>query len=219
VGERKYHSESVPDDTAREYETKIRGLLEDESKDELIILSPEADRLIASYAEELEPLLVTRYADLSDWCGKLIGNTLRIAGLLCRAEVDRCFDFGSVLEPLVVDGKTMENAIRLSRYYLNHAQAAYSVLPDNTVSVPAEKILKVIRERKLERFDRREMMRSCRAFKTVAELQPVLDSLEDYGYIARQPEKPSVTGRPPLPKYLVNPAVHEKTPGMAHSCL
>jgi hypothetical protein len=113
----------------------------------------------------------------------------------------------------------MENAIRLSRYYLNHAQAAYSVLPDKTVSVPAEKILKVIRERKLERFDRREMMRSCRAFKTVAELQPVLDSLEDYGYIARQPEKPSVTGRPPLPKYLVNPAVHEKTPGMANSCL
>lgn len=219
VGGRTYHSEPVDPELGRAYEAKMMQLLEDESSNELITLSPEADKLIASYAEELEPLLVSQYADIADWCGKLIGNTLRIAGLLCRAEVDRRFDFGSVLEPLVVDGKTMENAIRLSRYYLNHAQAAYSVLPDNTVSVPAEKILKVIRERKLERFDRREMMRSCRAFKTVAELQPVLDSLEDYGYIARQPEKPSVTGRPPLPKYLVNPAVHEKTPGMANSCL
>jgi hypothetical protein len=35
-----------------------------------------------------------------------------------------------------------------------------------------------------------------------------LDDLEDYGYIARLPEKPSNTGRPPLPKYLVNPMVH-----------
>lgn len=217
VGGRTYHSEPVSIELAKAYEAKMMNLLEDESSNELITLSPEADKLIASYAEELEPLLISQYADIADWCGKLIGNTLRIAGLLCRAEVDRCFDFGSVLAPLVVDERTMEHAIRLTRYYLNHAQAAYSVLPDNTVSVPGEKILKVIREKKLESFDRREMMRFCRGFKTVAEIQPVLDSLEDYGYIARQPEKVSNTGRPPLPKYLVNPAVHEKTPRMADS--
>ena len=101
----------------------------------------------------------------------------------------------------------MKNAIRLSRYYLSHAQAAYSVLPDNTLSVQAEKILSVIREKKLESFDRREMMRYCRGFKRADDIQPVLDGLEDYGYIARQPKKPSNTGRPPLPKYHVNPAV------------
>ena len=214
VGSRKYHSESVPDDTTRAYETKIRRLLEDESKDELITLSPEADRLIASYAEELEPLLVTRYADLSDWCGKLIGNTLRIAGLLCRAEADRCFDFGAledsstVNEPLMVDGIIMENAIRLSRYYLSHARAAYSVLPDNAMSFQAEKLLSVMREKELKAFDRREMMRMCRSFKRVDDIQPVLDCLEDYGYIERMPEAPSKTGRPPLPKYAVNPSVY-----------
>ena len=212
VGARTYHSKPVDPDLEKAYEAKIMQLLADEGLNEVITLSPEADQLIASYAEELEPLMLTTYADMSDWCGKLIGNTLRIAGLLCRAEADRCFDFGALLDPLEVDGKTMENAIRLSRYYLNHALGAYAVLPDNTVSVPGEKILKVIRDKKLESFDRRDMMRSCRAFKTVAEIQPVLDSLEDYGYIARQPEKPSGTGRPPLPKYLVNPAVHEKTP-------
>ena len=188
----------------------MMNLLEDESINELITLSPEADKLIASYAEELEPLLVSQYADIADWCGKLIGNTLRIAGLLCRAEVDRCFDFGSVLEPLVVDERTMEHAIRLSRYYLSHAQAAYSVLPDNTVSVQCEKILNVIREKEIHSFDRREIMRICKSFKKVADIQPVLDDLEDYGYITRQPEKVSNTGRPPLPKYLVNPAVHER---------
>jgi hypothetical protein len=208
VGSRTYHSQPVDQQTARAYESKIRSLLEDESRDELITLSPEADKLIAAYAEELEPLLVTRYADIADWCGKLIGNTLRIAGLLCRADVDRCFDFLSVNEPLVVSEDVMERAIRLSRYYLSHAQAAYAVLPENTVSVQAEKVLKVIREKELTAFDRREMMRLCKSFRTTADIQPVLDDLEDYGYIARLPEKPSNTGRPPLPKYLVNPMVH-----------
>ena len=214
VGERKYHSKSVDEDARTAYEELIKSLLEDSSTDELITLSGEADSLIASYAEELEPLLITKYAEFSDWCGKLIGNTLRIAGLLCRAGSMRvtdensmgCFDdVSTVNDPLVVGGKTMENAIRISRYYLSHAQAAYSALPANTLSTQAEKILAVIREKKLVDFDRREMMRMCRSFKTVAEIQPVLDDLEDYGYIARQPEKPSNTGRPPLPRYLVNP--------------
>ena len=68
-------------------------------------------------------------------------------------------------------------------------------------------ILEMIRERKLKEFDRRQAMRYCRSFKTVAEIQPVLDFLDDYGYIARMPEKAFVAGRPPLPKYTVNPAV------------
>ena len=203
----------------------VRTLLEDGSTDELITLSGEADSLIASYAEELEPMLITKYADFSDWCGKLVGNTLRIAGLLCRAGADRVTDEGSigvfddistVNEPLVVSGQTMENAIRISRYYLSHAQAAYSALPANTISTQAEKILKVIREKKLVDFDRREMMRMCRSFKTVDEIQPVLDGLEDYGYIARQPEKPSNTGRPPLPRYLVNPLMMKGPGAEAH---
>ena len=143
--------------------------------------------------------------DLADWCGKLVGNTMRIAGLLCRAEVTRLFDFLDVNEPLIVSEAVMNNAIRLSRYYLSHAQAVYSVLPSGNADREAEKILNVIREKKLTVFDRREMMRWCRSFKTVTDIQPVLDSLEDYGYIARKAEKPSNTGRPPLPTYLVNP--------------
>ena len=70
-------------------------------------------------------------------------------------------------------------------------------------------ILDMIRERKLTMFDRREAMRNCRKFKTVAVIQPILDFLEDYGYIAQIPDinKPK-TGRPPLPKYAVNPYVY-----------
>ena len=54
-------------------------------------------------------------------------------------------------------------------------------------------------------FDRREVMRWCRCIKTSAEIQPVLDFLEDYGYIRQQSVLFQGFGRPPLPTYTVNP--------------
>ena len=102
----------------------------------------------------------------------------------------------------------MGNAIRLGKYYLSNALAAYDVLPEKPMHTQANYILDMIRKRKLDTFDRRMAMRACQNFKTVDELQPVLDFLEDYGYIFEipQPAKP-MTGRPPLPRYTVNPKV------------
>ena len=99
----------------------------------------------------------------------------------------------------------MANAIRLGKYFLNHAQAAYDVLPEDGMYKKAIRILKAVIDKGVEEFDRRMAMRMCRSFKTVAEIQPVLDFLEDYGYLYCKPEKPVANGRPPLPKYLVNP--------------
>ena len=207
VGKRKYRSKPVNPETYNRYERLIVNLLEDEYKDEpeIITLSPEADKLLEEFAEELEPRLVDDLAEIADWAGKLVGNVLRISGLLCRASVIRSHDFLDVAEPLVVDGPTMKNAIRLGRYYLNHAQAAYSVLPEDAMYRKAKRILDMLREKGLTEFDRREAMRYCRTFKTVSEIQPVLDFLDDYGYIAVKPEPAMGVGRPALPKYLVNP--------------
>jgi len=141
--------------------------------------------------------------------GKLIGNTLRIAGLLCRAGVYRAPEFLTENDALVVSAETMANAIRLGRYYLNHAQAVYDVMPEDSMYQKASRILQMVSDKKLTEFDRRTAMRNCRTFKTVAEIQPVLDFLDDYGYIARMPEKAFVAGRPPLPKYAVNPRALE----------
>ncbi|MBP7279701.1 MAG: hypothetical protein KBA11_09845, partial [Sedimentibacter sp.] len=41
-----------------------------------ITLSPESDRMIETFAGELEPKLKEEYSDISDWAGKLIGNTV-----------------------------------------------------------------------------------------------------------------------------------------------
>lgn len=209
VGERKFTSPPVKEETYRDYERLIINLLEDDySKEpEIITLSPYAYKLLAAFAEEIEPKLVKEYADIADWVGKLIGNTLRIAALISRAATYRSHDFFDVHDPIIIDEDKMHNAIKLGRYFLNHAQAAFSVLPEDGMTKKADVILRMIREKNITRFDRREAMRNCRKFKTVAEIQPVLDFLDDYGYIMQIPDKVKSSGRPNLPKYEVNPCV------------
>lgn len=185
VGTRRYRSKPVPEEVYTAYERRIFNMLEDEylPKPEVITLSAEADRLMEEFSQGLEPKLVKEYAEIADWCGKLAGNVLRIAGLLCRASVHRSEDFLEEPEPLVVDGQTMKNAIKLGKYFLNHAQAIFNVLPENAMFQNASRILKMITENKLTEFNRRTAMRFCRTFKRVEDIQPVLDFLEDYGYI------------------------------------
>lgn len=201
----------MTDETYRGYEQLVVNLLEDEypEKPQTITLSPEADRELEAFANWLEPKLTNDYAEMADWAGKLVGNVLRLSGLLCRASVYQSHDFLMVQDALSVTGKTMSDAIRLGKYYLNHAQAAYSVLPENDMYRNGNLILQKLRERHLTTFDRREAMRMCRRFKTVDSIQPVLDFLEDYGYIMQQPQKYTGTGRPPLPKYDINPWLKE----------
>ncbi|WP_051600555.1 YfjI family protein [Eubacterium sp. AB3007] len=209
VGERKFQSRSVSEQIYRRYESKIINMLEEEypAEPEVIALSTSASTLLTAFAEELEPKLKKDYTEISDWAGKLVGNTLRIAGLLCRASVYRSEDFLRDHEYLVVDEKTMSNAIRLGRYFLSHALAVYDVVPESAMYKQADLILQKIREKGMKEFDRRKAMRACRTFKTAAEIQPILDFLDDYGYIIRQPEKTYTAGRPPLPKYVTHPSV------------
>ena len=191
------------------YERKIMDLLEDAypEQPEKIMLSAEAFGLLKAFADEIEPKLKQEYADITDWAGKLVGNTLRMAGLLCRTGVFRAPEFMHVKEPLVVSGETMCSAISLGRYFLNHALAVFDVIPEGMLYRNAQRILEMIKKRQLKEFNRRDAMRFCKSFKTVDEIQPVLDFLDDYGYIIRLPERMYLGGRPPLPKYAVNPVI------------
>ncbi len=212
VGIRQYRSEPVSKSAYEDYQQMVFNMLEDEYRpdEEVITLSPEADVLLAEFAQDLEPKLIKEYADMADWCGKLAGNVLRIAGLLCRAGCYRAHEFLDIPAPLVVDEQTMRSAIQLGRYFLNHALAVFNVLPENAMFQKAHTILKMLHEKGLKEFSRRDAMRNCRTFKTVDEIQPVLNFLEDYGYIAAFSLPPSSgKGRPPMPKYAVNPWVKQ----------
>ena len=213
VGTRKYRSKPVADDIYREYELCIRNLLEDEcgKEAEIITLSDEADALIEEFAERLEPELNRGYADIVDWAGKLVGNIQRIAALLCRASVHRSHDFLDVPEPLVVDGDTMRNAIKIGEYFIEHAKAAFMLMGADPVISQSKKVIAVIKENGLTEFTRRDVMRLCRNFKKAEDVQQVLTRLTDYGYIAaKEDETYSGKGRPPAQTYLVNPYIYEQ---------
>ena len=206
---------TVPDDIAQAYERRIKNMLEDAypEEPELITLSPEADEMIEAFAEELEPKLKEEYADISDWAGKLVGNTHRIAGLLCRASIFRYPDYLDDPEPLVIDAATMANAIRIARYFIEHARAAFSLMGADVTVKQSKYVLNAIKNAGLTAFSKRDIMRLCRSFKKADELQPVLDHLVDYGYVSvKEPEPYSGKGRPPAQTYVVNPWLFENDP-------
>lgn len=69
-------------------------------------------------------------------------------------------------------------------------------------------VLKSVHSAGLAELSKRDIMRLCRGFKKAEELQPVLDRLCEYGYLAAKPgETKTGGGRPASQGYLVNPAV------------
>lgn len=211
VGRRKFSSEPVKPEIAMEYDKCIRNLLEDEytEKPEIITLSPEAYAMLEAFAEELEPQLKTTYQEMSDWAGKLVGNVVRISGLLCRASVCRAHEFLETAVPLVVDKKIMGNAISLGRYFTQHAMAAYQMMNADSISKDCEYLVRRIKELQLKEFTVRQIMRSCVRFSTKGKLQDTLDRLQDYGYIMPKGISVSTGGRPQAQSYLVNPILFQ----------
>ena len=213
VGNRRYRTEPIPADVARQYDLLIRNLLEEEQGEipEEITLTPEADEILEAFSYEVESKLKTEYADMADWAGKLVGAVLRIAGVLCRASVYRSNGFLESNDPLIVDAAIMQNAIAIGRYYTEHSAAAFSLMGADALVKQSEYMLDAICKSGLMEFTRRDIMRLCRSFKTADEVQPVLNHLTEYGYIApKTSDAQSGKGRPTGQAYLVNPYLYEK---------
>ena len=145
VGSRRYRTKPIPPEVYQAYEDRIMNLLQDEYPGyaKYITFSPEADKMMESFSNEVEKQLKSDLSDLTNWAGKLAGNTVRIAGLLCRAE--RSFDHSPLEnQELVVSGETMAKAIKISRYYLAHAKVAFSVLDDTQQMKDAKFVLRML---------------------------------------------------------------------------
>ncbi len=213
VGSRKYRTEPIPKEAEQQYYSLISNLLDEESNPtvdapEIITLTDDADKMLEAFATELEPKLRTEYLDFSDWAGKLCGAIVRISGILCRAEKKGCYEFLKEPDPLVVDGETMQRAIALGRYYTEHSRAAYLLMGADPVVKKCKYVMKAIQKAGQTELSKRDIMRLCRGFKRADELQPVLDRLCEYGYMALKPgETKNGSGRPASQSYMVNPAV------------
>ena len=210
VGKRRFNTAPIPYEEKQRYSDIIEEILdENKTEPELITLSPEALKLLEDFSESLEPKLRGEYADISDWAGKLVGNVLRLAGILTRADKPR---FEAVTfddpEPLIADVKIMQNAITLGSYFVQHAKAAYDLMGADEVTENAKYILNAVTKRRVEKFTRRDVMRMCRRFKTAGEVQPALDVLVDRGFLWADVKETKEFKKPKGSEYLVNPVLY-----------
>lgn len=184
------------------YRDLIETILSGNNEQEPISLDDEAAEVLEGLFDEVEGRLKGDLAEIPDWAGKFVGSVLRISGILhvMKYPKDSMFD--------AVDRETMEHAEIIGRYFLAHAKAAYSLMGADTVNKGAQYLLSFIKRERLTEFSRRDAMRLCRSFKTADSLQPVLNRLCEYGYIAVKLQEPTLgVGRRPSEIYLTNPAV------------
>ena len=162
--------------------------------------APDALRAFQHYAAKLEPRLAPTTGDLgtiTDWAGKLPGRLARIAGLIHLAE------HGEGLVSL----HTMERALLLGPYLIQHANAIFSLMGADAEVEKAEKVLGWMERNGEAIFNQRDCFNGLRGtFQKVDRLVPVLLLLENHGYIRRlEDKKNNKPGRKRSPRYEINP--------------
>ncbi len=215
VGSRTLDSASIPKEKYLAYREMIRNLLAErrQGSAQLIPLTEEAKSCLSFYYDLVEKMLGGELTMYSDWLGKLVGNTLRIAGILARCSVLKRDVDEAVLEsdpPIVIDGAVMRNAIKIGNYFLAHAINAYGDMGVRSDFKAASMVIDKIREHHMTEITRRDIMRMCRWIGSAQEAQSILGHLEDYGYIRLSSLDISDklrSGRPKNAVYAVNPRI------------
>lgn len=201
VGSRSFSTKPIPEGVRARYQALIETILSGDNEQEPISLDDGAQEVLEDLFNEVEGRLKGDLAEIPDWAGKFVGAVLRISGILhvMKYPKDSMFD--------AVDRETMEHAEIIGRYFLAHAKAAYSLMGADTVNKGAQYLLSFIKRERLTEFSRRDAMRLCRSFKTANSMQPVLNRLCEYGYIAVKLQEPTLgVGRRPSEVYVTNPA-------------
>ncbi len=146
---------------------------------------------------------------VADWGAKLVGATLRIAGLVHLGEHPE----DGWRRPVAVG--TVRRAVQLAGYYRQHALAAFAAMQSDPVVTDAAYLLEVVIPRlDAEAVTQRDLFTkaSRSRFRKVADLAAPLQVLEDHGYLLRQPEPlKEGPGRRPSPRWTVHPSMTAQT--------
>ncbi len=200
VGHRVYDTPAVDPFTERDYENLLYSLLSIPEPENIqaIRLSDDAAALSKDFFEELEPRLVDELEEMDDWAGKYHGQVIRIAGIL------HCCIHGEDAAAELVSGGTMQAAITIGRYFLEHAKAAFRLmgLGESQDVKDAKYILKRIDSTGQTEISKMDLIRLCGRFKSVEDMEPILNVLVDHGYIKIEKARTGKRGRPAETIYL-----------------
>ncbi|MER2107665.1 MAG: YfjI family protein [Solibacillus sp.] len=146
--------------------------------------SSEATEYLRQVQEEIEIML--RNQDMNPifkgWLGKLVGQIVRIAGLLHVAEYVE-----SDSMPLVINVETLKKADQLRIYFIKHAEAAFGIIGDDT---NGEDIIYVLNKINSPKFANNQCIANQELwqgmkhrFENVQKYNKIIDFLEEMDYI------------------------------------
>jgi|LSQX01.3.fsa_nt_gb hypothetical protein len=210
VGMRNIESNSTPEYIKTKYSCNLRALLDVKVPETpyIIKLSREAYKLSIDFAKKLEPRLIGDLEHIADWASKLHGAILRIAGILHVAE----HATGKPWEH-EISKETLSNAVKIGEYFIEHAKAAFAMMGADKNIDGCKYVLKWLEKQNDTELKKRDIFRGNRGrFKEVAEIEPVLKLLCEYGYLKEYEQSREGAGRKPDKIYKVNPLFQTSIP-------
>jgi replicative DNA helicase len=212
VGRRQAGAPPVPTTVANRYGLELQALAASlaapagDDEPALLALDQKAGELLLGFERDLEPRLAAGTGDLAQlagWAAKLAGATCRLAGLLHLAGHLR----DGWARPISAD--TFTGALRLASYLIEHARAVFDLMAADPRTDVARWLLDWITSTNEVQFTRRDAHRAAPRgrFPKATDLDPALALLEEHGWLRRVDADPPGPkgGRPPSPRFLVNP--------------
>jgi hypothetical protein len=151
-------------------------------------LELESEKLLSTFQMEVEINLREGgilHDQLKAWGGKLVGQLIRIAGLL---HITKYAETASCIEdiPTVIDKETLTKALQLKEYFIAHAEKAFGIMKQNELLVDARFILgKLLAEQKLVISKQALWQKTKKRFEVAEQLNNTLNMLESRFYIQR----------------------------------
>ena len=205
IGTRKLSAApAIPFVVRMAYNTRMRELCKLRLHPVTLTLSPEAFGVLDRFFDEVEPRIAKggdMYGLCNGWGGKLVGNSVRIAGLL------KLIDNPNPQEKITATHT--RGAIEIARYFVTQLKGILGA--GNELSPDAQALLKEIVRQGISPFDPTALKRKLRRraeFENAATVDDVLAELQETDYLRPQPvERKEGAGRPKEPLLLVNPHV------------
>jgi replicative DNA helicase len=127
----------------------------------------------------------------------------RIAGILHLAEHARSPE----AIPPTIRGETFERAVRIGRYFLEHARAAFDAMESDETSELAKRVWAWLARKGLRTFTERDAQRAVH--RAAGDTRAALAILVDRRLVRALPAPKSAGGQPPSQSYDVNPRARQ----------
>jgi hypothetical protein len=186
AGWRDTDPDPIPDAVRDLYGNQVHDLaatLAEWTDPAVVALTPEASRILSTTAGEVERQLRPGGAlyDVREWGNKLVGATIRLAGLLHVAR----YPGDGWRRP--VAGDTMADAVRLAAFFVAHYKAAQHTIMADKATGPARYMLGVLISKAITRFTVRELHRRViRQIPKAADVVATLDTLAQLGWVRQR---------------------------------